>query len=66
MTEPDCDQETPLDERIRAAVSAETERCAKVAEGVEVTLTYTDPFGNEQIAAAIRRAPEPSAARKEN
>lgn len=60
MTEPDCDQETPLDERIRAFVSAETKRRAKVAEGVEVTLTYTDLFGNEQIAAAIRRAPDPS------
>ncbi len=46
---------------IRAAVEAETERCAKVAEGCEVTSTYTDPLGNDQIAAAIRApAPEPA------
>ncbi len=30
------------------------EAAAKIAEGVEVTLDADDPFGNHQIAAAIR------------
>jgi hypothetical protein len=39
---------------INQAMADERERCAKIAENCEVTLDGNDPFGNLQIAAAIR------------
>ncbi len=48
-----------VEHEIRAAVAAETERCAKIAESFSpMPLAYPD---RELLAAAIRRAPEPGA-----
>jgi hypothetical protein len=51
---PPCQCAQNIEDAIQIAKRTAYEDAAKIAENCEVTLDGDDPFGNHQIAAAIR------------